>query len=189
MPPIRPKPAEGGWWAVVQDLKDGNFALETISFGLFKVITGTNSSPPFRIILCGSNYEIARAWTKEEALQDWGWAQAKYEEEVHLVGSTKFSDHHFLALFEALWQHDHPEDAPQDTKKEAVFCPELFDGTYAATSAFNHAHLLTGYIRVCSFATEQTGSCGKADLDQGTRHSALAQSTGRASAPLLRIAR
>jgi hypothetical protein len=135
MPPIRPKPAEGGWWAVVQDLKDGNFALETISFGLFKVITGTNSSPPFRIILCGSNYEIARAWTKEEALQDWGWAQAKYEEEVHLVGSTKFSDHHFLALFEALWQHDHPEDAPQDTKKEAVFCPELFDGTYAATSA------------------------------------------------------
>lgn len=127
MPPIRPKPAEGGWWAVVQDLKDGNFALETISFGLFKVITGTNSSPPFRIILCGSNYEIARAWTKEEALQDWGWAQAKYEEEVHLVGSTKFSDHHFLALFEALWQHDHPEDAPQDTKKEAVFCPELFD--------------------------------------------------------------
>lgn len=129
MPPIRPKPAEGGWWATVQDLKDANFALETVSFGLFKVITGS-SGPPFRLLLCGSNYEIVRAWTKEEALADWAWAQTKYEEEVHLVGSTKFSDHHFLALFEAHWQHDHPEDAPVETKRGAVFCPELFDGTH-----------------------------------------------------------
>jgi hypothetical protein len=116
MPPIRPKPAEGGWWATVDDRKDRNFALEVVSFGLFKVITGNSGSPSFRLILCGSNYEIARARTKEEALLDWEWAQAKYEEEVHLVGSTKFSDHHFLALFEAHWQHDHPEDAPQEAK-------------------------------------------------------------------------
>jgi hypothetical protein len=140
----------------VQDRKDGNFALETISFGLFKALTGVNS-PPFRLILCGSNYEIARAWTREEALRDWDWAQAKYEEEVHLVGSTKFSDHHFLALFEALWQHDHPEDAPQDAKKEVVFCPELFDGTCPSLACSLTQHALHAHHSIA--CTALTGSC------------------------------
>ncbi len=120
MPPIAPKLAEGGWWNVIDDKRDDYFALEIqsgISKFFFSSASTSSNSCTYRLLLRGSNYEIARTSDKEQALRDWEWAQKKYEEEVQLVGATKLSDHHLLALFEALWEQEHPELFPSLDKK------------------------------------------------------------------------
>lgn len=124
MPLVRPQPAEGGWWTVVDDKRDDNFVLETTS-GISKlsnILLGSASG--YRILLRGSNHEIARAVDKDQALSDWDWVQRRYAEEVKLVGSTKFSDHHLLALFEALWEQQHPELAPDKVAFRAFLLPK-----------------------------------------------------------------
>lgn len=104
MPLCCPKPAEGSFWSVVDDKKDDNFALE-VQGGITSLFTGACC---YRIILRQHMIEIARADSKDAALKDWEVVQKLYQDEMVLVGSTKFSDRHLLDLFEALWERDHP---------------------------------------------------------------------------------
>eukprot|EP00005_Dracoamoeba_jomungandri_P000758 CAMPEP_0174256474 /NCGR_PEP_ID=MMETSP0439-20130205/5696_1 /TAXON_ID=0 /ORGANISM="Stereomyxa ramosa, Strain Chinc5" /LENGTH=1331 /DNA_ID=CAMNT_0015339093 /DNA_START=87 /DNA_END=4078 /DNA_ORIENTATION=+ len=127
MPFCKPKPAVGSFWIVVGDAKDENFALEEQS-SLTKV-TSLFRGAAYRLILRQCMVEIANANTREDALKDWHTAIRIYNQEVEQVGSTKFSDHHLLALFEALWEAEHPEHATCSSDldhQDAILLSHLF---------------------------------------------------------------
>lgn len=113
MPLCAPRPAGRGTWSCVDEKRDENFVLEERSSSGITSLFGTggdkaNAEGKYRILLLPSMVEIARADTKEDALADWERVQDVLAEEIRAVGSTKFSDHHLLALFEALWEQEHP---------------------------------------------------------------------------------
>jgi len=111
MPLCAPRPAVGSFWRAVDEYADENFSLETQT-GLSTLFSG--GTTPFRIVLVQSMIEIARADNKEEALRDWKEVHSIYEAEIKLVGSTKFSAHHLLAVFEALWEQRFVESSPRE---------------------------------------------------------------------------
>ncbi|KAL6076828.1 Phosphatidylinositol 4-phosphate 5-kinase 1 [Balamuthia mandrillaris] len=80
-------------------------------------VTSGSSSPlkqgTFRLTLRKSSHVIALAGDRGEALQDWEDVQRLYRKQVEQVGSTRFSDHHLLALFEALWEQEHGHEEQQ----------------------------------------------------------------------------
>lgn len=108
MPLCSPRPAVGGFWREVEDYADENFALE-MQAGLSTLFSGATT---YRIVLVQSMIEVARADSKEEAIRDWKEVHSIYEAEIKLVGSTKFSAHHLLAVFEALWEQRFAEASP-----------------------------------------------------------------------------